>query len=125
LSCKRIASTSFHGLVIPETYGVPNVWFGPRAGGGGIVRIEGDSTSLDHRIRDFYAGAGASILPVFCQRRDKHTGWEALIDWIDRNWSPLDYNPTALFEAYPLAKAVSLNDPRWPLDPIVVDSIPF
>jgi hypothetical protein len=116
LSCRRIASTSLHGLVIAETYGVPCAWFSTAARGGALLRVGEDGEQLDHRVRDFYAGAGKQVLPIFGSDRAQATSWEDLIDWIDRTWAPLDYDPTAFFDAYPLPKAVSLAEPVWPPD---------
>jgi hypothetical protein len=123
LGCRRIASTSLHGLVIAEAYGIPCTWFAPRPGSGQIVGIDDDAAGLDHRVRDFYAGAGARTLPIFAQSRDRDTVWDRLIEWIDRHWTPLDYDPTALFDAYPLIKAVSLDEDSWPLDQAITARI--
>ncbi len=117
LTCKRIASTSLHGLVIAETFGRPCVWFGTRAGGPEIIDLPGAGTSVDHRVHDFYAGAGKTALPIYCHDRTKPTDWEALIDWIDRSWAPLDYDGAALFESFPIDRAVTFADRQWSLPP--------
>jgi len=125
LSCKRIASTSLHGLVIAETYGVPCVWFAPFPGGGQIAYLDQEGCKLDHRMRDFYAGVGKWTLPIFASDRRLPTDWNELIDWIDNHYSPCDFDGAALFDAYPLPKVVSFEDGRWPLDRALISTIPF
>ncbi len=123
LDCKRIASTSLHGLVIAETYGLPCIWFAPFPGGGRVANLADDECKVDHRMRDFYAGVGKWSLPIFASDRSLRTDWSALITWIDDHYLPCDFEGHALFEAYPLPKAVSLEDERWPIDPDIVSAI--
>jgi hypothetical protein len=123
LSCKRIASTSLHGLVIAETYGIPCVWFAPFPGGGQIADLDRQDCKLDHRMRDFYAGVGKWSLPFFASDRRLPTDWAELIDWIDKHYSPCVFDGGALFDAYPLPKVVSFQDNHWPLDRALISTI--
>jgi hypothetical protein len=125
LSCKRIASTSLHGLVIAETYGIPCVWFAPFPGGGQIAYLDREDCKLDHRMRDFYAGVGKWSLPIFASDRRLPTDWNELIRWIDKYYTPCDFDGAALFDAYPLPKAVSFGDNSWPLDRELTSTIQF
>jgi hypothetical protein len=125
LSCKRIASTSLHGLVIAETYGLPCVWFAPFPGGGQIADLDREDCKLDHRMRDFYAGVGKWSLPIFASDRSFPTDWNELITWIDKYYNRCDFDGAGLFDAFPLPKAVSFQDRHWPLDRAVISTIQF
>ena len=124
-SCRRIASTSFHGLVIAESFGIPNVWFSPYPAGGMVLDVEDQGAQLDHRARDFYSSTGKLLLPVYGTQRHLETDWEALIRWIDQSWTPLEDDFSGLFEAFPIRRAVSLDDAHWPLSETVRAGLPL
>lgn len=124
-SCRRIAATSFHGVVIAEAYGIPCVWFSPYPGGGQVLDIDDPDALLDHRLRDFYSGTPRRALPVFGAQRHLDTPWDALMEWIDRAWSPLEITGAALLESFPLPRTVSIEDAAWPTDLPVLDSLPY
>lgn len=54
LSCEAIVSSSLHGLIIAETYGIPSLW------------IEFPVSDLNHRIKyhDFYLSIGKDSKPI-------------------------------------------------------------
>lgn len=102
LSCKRILSTSLHGLVLAETYGIPCAAFDFHDGDSGRVRPFDESGLLDHRIRDFYAGLTCETIPVLRQKRHLRTDWDGAIRFIDTHWSPADrYDPERFLAAFP------------------------
>lgn len=104
-ACKRIVSTSLHGLVISETYGIPCMSLRVAKRGAAVVRLNDQQDRLDQRIRDFYSGVGRERLFVYGQRRSERTDWEDLIKSIDRYWTPLDWSPARFLEAFPLPLA--------------------
>jgi pyruvyltransferase len=104
-ACKRIVSTSLHGLVIAETYGIPCVYFRPRGKGSLFLSLDDDASSINHRIRDFYSGTGMERLWVYGQRRDREADWEKVMNAIDTRWTPLDWNPELFLESFPLPLA--------------------
>jgi polysaccharide pyruvyl transferase WcaK-like protein len=125
-ACRAILSTSLHGLVLAEAYGIPCAWFGLKgAGAGRMLPLADDDVSIDHRMRDFYLGADASHLPAFCLDRDHGTDWTAANDFIKANWSPLSCDAADLIEAFPLPLAAS--DPRgiWTLTPSAAEGLRF
>jgi hypothetical protein len=103
LSCRRILSTSLHALAIAEAYGIPCANFDFHPGPNGRFAPDDESHPLDHRMRDYYAGSGAKAVPVFRTERHMPTDWEAAIRFIDTHWTPLDYEPSTLLEAFPRA----------------------
>ncbi len=106
-ACKRILSTSLHGLVIAETYGIPCAYFRPVGRGPLQVDLMDEQVFLDHRIRDYYAGMGLKTLRIFCRERKRPTNWERAIAAIDRIWQPVEWSPQRLLEAFPLPLAVN------------------
>lgn len=125
VSCRRIISTSLHGLVIAETYGIPCGWFGTYEGGCLILDVDDAENQIDHRIRDFYSGVGKSGVIAYCRDRSLETPWENVIAWIDETWQPLRYDGRALFDSFPVAQAVSFGDTTWPVSGEVYARIPF
>ena len=122
-ACRRIASISFHGLVIAEAFGIPNVWFKPSPGGPQVLDVEDETADIDHRVRDWYSGTSKLRLPVYGSDRLKPTDWDELISWIDSNWTGLSTDAAGLFDAFPLPVRVSLQDAAWPIAPEVAESL--
>ena len=125
VSCRRIISTSLHGMVIAETYGIPCGWFGTYEGGRLLLDVDDPENRIDHRIRDFYSGVGKPGVIAFCRDRSLETPWEDVITWIDETWQPLRYDGRALFDAFPVPQAVSFDDPQWSVSGDVYARIPF
>ncbi|MGL4240838.1 MAG: polysaccharide pyruvyl transferase family protein [Beijerinckiaceae bacterium] len=115
LSCRRILSSSFHGLVIPLAYGVPALTFG--FPGHGFRRVDAsDAVALDHRFSDFFQGVGLRSVPaVFSDRARPTDSWDALARMVDEAHVPLGWTGRDLFDAFPGRKAVVFDDPRWPI----------
>jgi hypothetical protein len=103
LSCKRIVSTSLHGMVFAESYGIPCLYFSPRSFKPGLGQLDlTTEEGIDLRFNDLYRGLGHSSLDVWYQPRRQATDWQALIDQIDRVWTPKTLDEDALMEAFPL-----------------------
>ena len=106
LSCKRIVSTSLHGMVFAESYGIPCLYFSPRSAAAGLGKVDLISEEgIDLRLNDLYRGLGQTSLDVWYQPRRKETDWEALIRTIDQVWFAKTLNEDALIEAFPLQVA--------------------
>jgi polysaccharide pyruvyl transferase WcaK-like protein len=104
LSCKRIASQSFHGVVIAEAYGVPVLNFRQLPGvsnGALTVSLEQDCTT-DPRIWEFFRGGEARSFEMYAQRRDERTDWADVVRAIDSRWEPFRYDARPLVESFPL-----------------------
>jgi len=103
LSCKRIISTSLHGMVFAESYGIPCLYFSPRATSPGIGKVDfSERDAIDLRFNDLYRGLGYSSLDVFYQPRLQKTDWDSVISAIDRVWFEKTLNDDALIGAFPL-----------------------
>jgi len=103
LSCKRLVSTSLHGMVFAESYGIPCLYFSPRGTPEGLIGRKMDpDDGYDLRITDLYLGLGIPKIPVYVQRRNKQTDWEQLMWAIDTAWRPVDFDTDPLIEALPI-----------------------
>jgi hypothetical protein len=105
-SCKRIVSTSLHGLVIPESYGIPCAYFGVRGAPNGLSRLAPEiETGLDPRILDLYAGLRVPDFPLYVQPRKQRTDWEAVMRAVDAAWEPVGIYEDELLDAMPVQAA--------------------
>lgn len=103
LACERIVSTSLHGMVFAESYGIPCLHL-PSGGadtGLGERDLIGTET-LDLRVIDLYRGLGMSSLQVYTQPPHEPTDWKALMAAIDHAWQPKACNEQALIDAFPV-----------------------
>ena len=127
LSCERLVSTSLHGMVFAESYGIPCLYFSPRPGVSGVVEMDlMDENCMDLRIIDLYRGLGINKLPIFVQGRKKPTEWGVLMDVIDRTWNPVSFDTGPLIESFPLDVAlVAPNPDQTIFDHPVIQSIPI
>ena len=107
LSCKRIVSQSFHGVVIAEAYGIPVLNFRQMPGqSNGLMNVSLDQDcNPDPRVWEFFRGGARSSYDMYAQRRDERTDWEQVIKAIDRHWQPFRYDANALVESFPLPLA--------------------
>jgi hypothetical protein len=122
--CRRIVSTSLHGLVIAEMLKIPCQYFGPNGAPGGLIVDIWDRTSLiDHRMRDFYSALQLTELPTFAQPRHIETNWSSLIDWIDGNRINVMIDTKPLFDSFPLERRVNFDDRQWIVDPKLLSGI--
>lgn len=106
-SCKRIASQSFHGVVIAEAYGIPVLNFRHLTGAkNGPLRVDLDAVcKTDPRIWEFYKGGERNHFHMYSQRREQRTPWDAVVRAIDELWEPFVYDARPLAEAFPLPLA--------------------
>ncbi|MEL6481759.1 MAG: polysaccharide pyruvyl transferase family protein, partial [Pseudomonadota bacterium] len=115
VSCRRILSTSLHGLVIADAYGIPSSWYGFFNRGLQRVDLLDPESRIDHRMRDLYGGLGWYEAPVYATPRHEETDFDAAIAAFDAAISPSGYDPTPLIEAFPGPIGVDVASPRWPL----------
>lgn len=112
LSCERLVSTSLHGMVFAESYGIPCLYFSPRAPRGlSMAELDPDGP-MDLRITDLYRGLDRDRIPVWGQPRREPTDWPALMAAIDRAWQPSGFDADPLLDAFPL-----------PLNPLRADGL--
>lgn len=106
-SCKRIASQSFHGVVIAEAYGIPVLNFGCHSGAqNGVIQVAlSEPCVTDPRVWEFFAGGRRPFFWAYSQQRNQCTDWGAVIRAVDNYWIPFEYDAGALLAAFPLPLA--------------------
>lgn len=105
LSCRRIVSTSLHGLVFAESYGIPCLYFGVRGANPGlsVVHLDvNDEKQIDTRFTDLYLGMGKPALPIYVQNRKLPTDWADVMKAVDKGWEPVSFDPQPMIDACPL-----------------------
>ena len=103
LACERIVSTSLHGMVVAESYGIPCLYFSPQgAEPGPALRSLDVENGVDPKIIDLYTGLGVKDLMTYGQPRAKLTNWSDVIDAVDRHWWPKFIDEQRLIDALPL-----------------------
>ncbi len=119
LSCKRIASRSFHGVVIAETYGIPCVPICSKPGvpHGAFASDEVKIALLDRRTLEFFNSGTRRPQYFYGQRRGRAMDWEHLLKTIDRIWSPIGYDAAPMLEAFPFEIPVEPTTNRVPIHP--------
>lgn len=103
LACKRIVSTSLHGMVFAESYGIPCLHFPGSGGPNGLVEFSlDDEEALNLRFVDLYRGLGRKTLTAYVQSKKHETDWDHLIASIDAVWEPVEFDVDPLVESFPL-----------------------
>lgn len=103
MACERIVSTSLHGMVLAETYGIPCLYFGvDRAKPGLATSPVSTDTGIDLRILDLYGGLRKKEFALYNQDRSRPTDWEALANAIDASWEPKTLDEDRLIGALPV-----------------------
>jgi len=103
LACERIVSTSLHGMVFAESYGIPCLYFGTGRVPAGLVTADAiPESGIDARIIDLYSGLGLARFDLFNHERSIATDWESVIGAIDRSWTPKPFDADRLLDVFPL-----------------------
>jgi pyruvyltransferase len=102
LSCKRIVSTSFHGLLLAELYGIPCLYLSDKPGGIDVANISlSNDQKIDTRFLDFFLSAKINKRYYYRQEKARQTDWDSLISLIDQYWDPIELNDSQLIESFP------------------------
>jgi hypothetical protein len=126
LACKRIITTSFHGLIIADAYRIPCIYFPQGAPGLTYGKVERDSPLIDHRVADFYSGGGCASLPVYGGHEHEATDWAKVMAAIDQSYKPFTHRHEALFlEAFPFEPAVDIRVIQWDFPDTLAEQIPW
>ncbi len=111
--CRRVVSTSFHGLLLAEAYKIPCFYYDyHKPKGVYTVDLEDKDLRIDWRIRDWFLGTHHCQMIFFSQPRNKQSDWDAVITAVDQHWEPLNIIMDDFLDAFPLSV---FQDPRQPL----------
>lgn len=96
MACKRIISSSLHGLVIADAYGIPNAWLESDSGAGGSRPAGGEFKFYDYMLSVNKVRHAQSLDfagPVTVDR---------LVSELDFADEPIDFDHRALLDACPM-----------------------
>lgn len=90
LSCKRIISSSLHGLIIADAYGIPNAWRQSETGKGGIFKYY-----------DYFASVNKYRFPHQYSIGEQGLALNTLLRAFDFSSRPIDFKYYKLLDACP------------------------
>ena len=93
LSCKRIISSSLHGLIIADAYGIPNAWRQSETGKGGVFKYY-----------DYFASVNKSRNPHQYSIGKEGLELSHLLKKFDFDSKPIEFNYYKLLDACPFIR---------------------
>ncbi len=96
LACRKIISSSLHGLVIADAYGIPNAWLGTDDRVGGSRPNGGEFKYLD-----YFASVNKLRQPHHVDLRGESWTPESLAEKFEYDDRPIEFDYTALLDACP------------------------
>jgi pyruvyltransferase len=96
LSCRRIISSSLHGLVIADAYGIPNAWLGTDGRVGGSRPNGGEFKYLD-----YFASVNKVRRPHNVDLRAGSWTPESLAESFEYDDRPIEFDYRALLDSCP------------------------
>jgi hypothetical protein len=105
VSCRSIASSSLHGMIFADAYGIPNVWFHLRSNLLKTYCLRATTFIHDHfKYFDYFESVGRHCAePIEVQDRFP---WEEFEEYLSR-WQPMCWDPLPLLDSFPYKPA------RW------------
>ena len=82
-SCNYIISSSLHGLILADAYGIPNLW----------ISVSDKVKGVDCKFADYFSGVGREFVSPM--------NFVADIDVSESGYIPPTYNSLKLVEACP------------------------
>lgn len=96
LACKRIISSSLHGLIIADAYGIPNAWRQSETGRGGVFKYY-----------DYFASVNKYREPHQYSIGKKGLSLDTLLKSFDFDRRPIEFSYYRLLDACPFLKRKS------------------
>lgn len=95
-SCERIISSSLHGLIISDAYGIPNI----------RVKFSDAISGGDFKYKDYYSGIGREYYDAidFTGNIDL-----SIISSLFDDYVPINYNPKKLLLSFPYPSKLTLE----------------
>ena len=87
-SCEFIASSSLHGIILSDAYGVANVW----------VRMSSNIIGGDYKFQDYFSAVGRRLEGAVSV--DASTSWQSLLEY-RQQYNPIAFDADALLRACP------------------------
>lgn len=96
LSCKRIVSSSLHGLIVADTYGIPNAWLASGTPRGG-----------EFKFHDYFASVRKHRYPVKFDPAAQPLTVDVLLKAFDFDGRPITFDYAKLLNAAPFLRKKS------------------
>lgn len=96
ISCKRIVSSSLHGLILADAYGIPNAWLDSDGGEGGSRPAGGE-----FKFYDYMASVNKLRHAQSFSFGDAPLTIEQILDSLDFADEPIEFDHAALLDACP------------------------
>lgn len=93
LACKRIISSSLHGLIIADAYGIPNAWRQSETGKGGVFKYY-----------DYFASVNKFRIPHQYSIGKEGLEPSHLLKKFDFDGKPIEFNYRKLLDACPFLR---------------------
>lgn len=90
LSCKRIFSSSLHGLILADAYGIPNAW-----------KVSNSPKGREFKFWDYFISVGKLRQPSTFKLLRPDLTLEMMLEGIEFDGRPIDINLDRLMEACP------------------------
>ncbi|MCM1147048.1 MAG: polysaccharide pyruvyl transferase family protein [Bacteroidales bacterium] len=100
-SCQYVVSSSLHGLIISDAYGIPNLW----------VKFRSDPEQDAHKYQDYFLSVGR-VADVYKVTEETTVG--DLVDYIETGYSPINIDLEPLIKAFPYK--ITFNDSSFHTD---------
>ncbi len=97
LSCRTIISSSLHGLIIADAYGIPSAWLGADGGQVGGSRPNGG----EFKYHDYFASVNKLRAPHYVDLRGEEWSPESLAERFEYDARPIEFDRAALLDACP------------------------
>jgi len=97
VSSKFVLSESLHGLIVAETYGIPNIW----------VEFQNHGCNWDFKFLDYYASIGKDNMKSI--KLYEAYNWDKICEEVD-NWKKGTINYLELIELFPFKMSPKIRE---------------
>ncbi|SKC35839.1 polysaccharide pyruvyl transferase family protein [Krasilnikoviella flava] len=101
LSCKRVVTSSLHGLIVADAYGIPNAWLASASPRGGV-----------YKFYDYFASVEKFRNPQSFDLSGGPVTRERLRDGLSFSGDPIEYDYRPLLDASPFLRRKASLPPR-------------
>ncbi|MBA4607589.1 polysaccharide pyruvyl transferase family protein [Aeromicrobium sp. Marseille-Q0843] len=101
ISCKRILSSSLHGLILADAYGIANAWLDSDGGAGGSRPAGGE-----FKFYDYMASVDKLRHAQSYTLGDEPLEADRLLDALEFSGAPIDFDHAALLDACPFLERI-------------------
>lgn len=97
LECRSIVSSSLHGLIVADAYGIPNAWLDSDSGGGGSRPFGGE-----FKFYDYFASVNKLRHAQSLDLTEGCPDADTLMSQLHFDDTPIDFDPIPLLDRCPV-----------------------